>query len=280
MARIYKPPPFTTILDRAHPLSRGLIFATLFEGSVPVDAATGYSSTPTGSPQTLTVAEPGWGAGADFPAAGTAHHIFSGYTSDTQWLLAGGISIFARGMCRSFAGYNNILIKALSNGSINSPLEFRLDSGTGALNPLRANAAGGESLGGGGALSATTGVVQSWGATLPNTNGINAVVYLNGVGIATNPATEAPYTGSNQPVWIGRRQDGATQFNGVLLAVYVWSRMLSAAEMLWVHKEPYAIWRPKIALVGKGSGAAPSAAVFRRTLSGLGTRTGSRQVVM
>ena len=276
MARIYKPRPFSSKLDRAHPLSKGLIFATLFDGAVPVDAVTGYASTPANAPQTSAVGEPGYGAGASFPASGTAHHVFSGYTSDVGWL--GDLSVFVRGVCSNLAHYNEVLFKNPNNGLSANPIELRITAGSGVITVIRPNATGGandETDAG----VITAGVVQDWGTVCPGVNGLPQVNYANGVAFTGTTTAQAPYGGSNFPVWIGLRADGFGSFEGVLLCVYVWSRKLSSSEMLWLHREPYAIWRPKIDTpLFSVSAAVAGGAVFRKTLSAVGTRTGSRQV--
>jgi hypothetical protein len=105
-------------------------------------------------------------------------------------------------------------------------------------------------------------------------DGATSKIYVNGVLGASSNVVTTLGTGT-KAMLIGNNLNGDGQTNGSIANARLYDRALMPGEILAIYSEPFN--RDLIALA-KGAGAAPSTVVFRRTLSELGTRGGSRQV--
>jgi len=101
----------------------------------------------------------------------------------------------------------------------------------------------------------------------------------NAVVIGSSTANSGPNYNANSRVGIGVYQ-AASGRNSKSIAqhVYFWNRNLEQAEAQQLYVEPYAFLRP-LRKYHFTTAVAPATAVFRRTLSEFGARTGARQVM-
>lgn len=107
--------------------------------------------------------------------------------------------------------------------------------------------------------------------------------YFNGVSSSLTAGSNALGTISDPTSYSigGLASLAARSIDGVLYYFYKYARVLTQTEALWLKAEPYAFLRQRPAITYsfmRGTTAAAVTTVFRRTLSALGTRTGSRQV--
>ncbi len=106
-------------------------------------------------------------------------------------------------------------------------------------------------------------------------------IYVNGVYKDNSNTADATIPTATANVLFGRREySGFTEpLDGWLRYVYIWNRVLSAAQIALLYQEPYAMLVEPLAPVYYRVPAAGAAATTaeRRTLSPVGTRTGSRQ---
>jgi len=121
-------------------------------------------------------------------------------------------------------------------------------------------------------------IAHSWwggsvGSACKLMEGPNAVV------IGSSTANSGPNYNANSRVGIGVYQ-AASGRNSKSIAqhVYFWNRNLEQAEAQQLYVEPYAFLRP-LRKYHFTTAVAPATAVFRRTLSEFGARTGARQVM-
>lgn len=266
--RYLKPPSWTVELDRRHPLARGLYFASLFEGGgIATDFVHNYASTPNGGITGSTGSVAGFGVGSKM--AGAQFHNYTQLVADAA--IIGPCSVLALVVVSPITG-NSFFNKETGNGGSVNALEFRSDTGVGALQFV---SPGGAVAGNGPTLTAN--IPQMIGYVDPANDGSTVgTYYLNGVPtVANNPHVRGTAPNSLQ---IGQRQDAGVSLTGTIFFGYIWGRALSSNEMLWLYKEPYAFFRPKASAVSVANTSAAAAAVlFRRSRSLLGTRVGSRQ---
>jgi|SRR5215469_15141450 len=238
--RIYKPRAHTVVLDRAHPLANGLVFATLMEGPFGFEYVNGFHGIPSSGstlPSAAATNEPGHGVGLS-EGNGVAGQClkFSQTVSDAPY--NGAITVSIRGSIVSNSSYRMLMTKVSGNGATNSTFEFRCNPSNvlEMLDPTLTH----------GANTVSAGLHTLGFAGLRN-NTNNGNFYIDGISDTGNiPNYSGPSGTSNtKPILIGERDD-ATGFsaNGTWLCAYIWKRELSTAEMLWIHQEPYAFFRP------------------------------------
>jgi hypothetical protein len=238
-----KPPHGAAELDWSHPLATGLQVLVLFNegGGLAMDLARRIAGVPTSAPFGTVCAD---GPGADL--SGSARYIFP-IPVDTPFV--GPISLVWRGVVRGTSTFQSFLGKALTNGAFNCPFDFRTsNAATPLVTLIRSNAS----------VTSAPATPLSWPAVtlnalktyavaqVPPTNVNGAVVYINGVSQGTfgmSPDVATP-TGAGADLWIGRRQDGVVQMDGIVSVCAIWSRALTPVEFLWQHAEPYAMLRP------------------------------------
>jgi hypothetical protein len=276
--RSAKPRSGLVQLDRAHPLARGLQFAVLFDGGGPaVDKVRGFVSVPTNAPTGLAVQESGFGAGANFPAAGTAYHAFpQTATAAMDAPFTGLLTILWRGVVRVAGSFSDFAHKTQTNGGSFCPFDLRTDNGTPPKLVLVRSSSAGAGQWTSTGPTIVVGTLHNYAVTQAG-DGVNttAAFYIDAVssGSSVTGNTNAP-VGAAQAICIGRRLDGAVQMNGICSACYIWSRILPASEIAWLAFEPYAFFKPIAQLTKTPS---PIIALQRRTLSPTGSHVGGRQ---
>jgi hypothetical protein len=236
--RINKPRIHEVMVNWAHPLTRKLEFAALFEGGVAVDLAGESSSVPNGSPQTALANLPGIGVGAKLSSSWFS---FPGTASDAPYVGA-DTTILVRGTITSNSVFHMLAVKE-SSTSVGF-FEYRINSGPPANLSLVCPT--------GGSPSDTTALaintVYDLGvtATFSNSAAGTVIFYINGIKSTTSTGNN--YNGtttSNTPILVGKRSDTVGEWSGTVFHVYIWNRVLSDAEMAWLSSEPYAFFIPR-----------------------------------
>jgi hypothetical protein len=136
--------------------------------------------------------------------------------------------------------------KHTTNGATDNPFGFLTDNAaTPSLSIVRANAGGYRQWL---AQPVTLGVVQEHVVSFPGSL-IETMpsAYINAVAQSvSNPSGTGTgaVTGSAADLRVGRRADDIVQLDGTIIHAAIWSRALSAADILWLYTEPYAMLRP------------------------------------
>ena len=235
----YLPKPPVCILNRAHPLARGLVAAWPFDE--------------------------GGGGKTVRDAVGSNHGTAQAYN---KW--TGG----AFGHCMAFNGTNDYVSVADSaslDGMANITIAFWGKASTFSDNAypvgkrasyeflanggkLKAGVNSGDWVYATTATSITTGV---WFHATVTYDGSNVKIYYNGSLEDTQPQSGLVANNTN-PLGLGFLLNPAVegyQFNGSIDDVRIYNRALSAAEVAAVYADPWAIYRPlrdwlKVALMG------------------------------
>ncbi len=117
-----------------------------------------------------------------------------------------------------------------------------------------------------------TGAVRKVGTT-------DISVWVDGhLDVASTTAAADTFTNATNETWLGRdKGDSSATFNGDMDFVYCWNRALSDMEIGALTIQPYQLFAlPR--RMWFAPTAAASTVKFRKTLSGIGTRAGSRQL--
>lgn len=120
------------------------------------------------------------------------------------------------------------------------------------------------------------------GGAIGTTVDINGIVhYYNGIlanmsGGFSSVGTQPRDNDDQSGICIGNRPNTQRNFNGRIEYVFMWNRVLRREEIAQLYVTPYIFITPNYLPVNINSIAVT--AVFRKTLSGLGSRVGSRQV--
>lgn len=101
--------------------------------------------------------------------------------------------------------------------------------------------------------------------------------YVDGVQDASAAYTGTQNLANTNTFDIGRYANDGVYFFGNIYHLALYGRALTAAEMHWSAQEPYALLRPIVRRRYFVPTAVATTAIFRRTLAGVGTRTGARQ---
>lgn len=269
--------------NKANPISRGLIGAWV-PGTALIDvsgsAVSGnnlkYFGTSTGyanSREGPGVAHTGAGSGLVTPPL----------VSGSPFLYTNAITLYYRGnQISAPPNFANFIGSTYDNAG-NSPYYLagiRVD--TNPFYNVFWNNAGSFVQGTPGNVSPVTSGMFSVAASFVVNGNVN--FYLNGVNKGNQGfGAGAPTTTATSYLSIGEDNDNqTTRFtNSTTLVAYAWNRALSDAEIAALDNAPYSLLTPIPILIpplGTATAAAPGV-VFRRTLSALGTRVGSRQMV-
>lgn len=183
------------------------------------------------------------GVGADYSSTANQQ-----YAHRPGYAITGEITIFALIELRARTNYGAIVAKQ-GTTTTNAPCELRLGASgatTGEIQLLRANAstyntakAGstGQNLVSLGAL--TTLVVRSDSPSA----GAQVDFFVNGVKYSST-MNLASVTDNGSAVWIGRRYDGVTQFDGRIYHVGLMQRMWMDSEVLAYIGNPLLVYAP------------------------------------
>lgn len=94
-------------------------------------------------------------------------------------------------------------------------------------------------------------------------DGTNVALYRDGL-VRASVASSYNITAGSVPLRIGRRGDGALVMNGALADVRVWSRALSAAEVLELYAHPWDMFVSARRVLANVSAASTFPHYFRR----------------
>jgi hypothetical protein len=183
---------------------------------------------------------------------------------------AGDFAVFVRFIPHSWPNSFNGLVNKLGGGG--GELWLSLNA-AGNVNECFAGGSGG----GVGPLTTNFNLNTICDLCFSRTGG-TITFYANGVNIGT--AAIAGTTGSpTERLELGRSDHNANQGGDYQFThLNIWSRALSTAEVLQLHLDPYAFLVPVFEPTFKTAAATVSAIVFRKTLSQIGGRVGSRQL--
>ncbi len=122
---------------------------------------------------------------------------------------------------------------------------------------LRINTDGGQTL-----LNGLTTITPNtgWYHALGTWDGSEMSVFLNGVSDATPVARTGTLTDNNQPFAIGAHEGTQTNraFNGKIVDVRIWDRVLTPAEIRSLYQDPFGSVRPVLRVAGR----APTPPIF------------------
>jgi hypothetical protein len=293
----YRRPGIVTGINRQHPLARGLISAYAPSSLLVPDVAgsvngVGGTLTPfSGSTAVM-------GANQDGPAlicnAATSDGVIGpnlvtgNYFADDN---AVAFSIFVRMKVLGYGAANQGIASIVwSQPNISPYIVAGILAGSNALGPpgtgtgvqLFTNNALGSLQRLDEGLGYNIGVMSSALVTYQAVNAAGSMaVYRNGIlSNSGNAGSSNPiHHTSTSAMGLGNFTGGGPS-NVAINVVYMWSRQLSAGEAMQLAADPYGLLRgsvERIALISTPAGVVPTT-VFRKTLSGLGGRVGSRQI--
>jgi hypothetical protein len=240
-----KPPPGVAV-DRGHPLGSRLFGCWLFNeqaGKAAVNLGTG--------PMTAVTGSLAWAGGASsWDGSKTA------YAGLSTWTPPASASVFVRFKQTSFSN------RAIVGDRDNSNIFLYLDSGRTDVSAY----VGGTNLTSGPGRTIVNG--RWYTVAITASVGGPCALYQDGTLTAAGTGgsfatTEFRIGVSTNSFWGG--------FLGLIDCVHLYHRTLSAAEIAWLHAEPYAMLRPVVRRSFSGGGGAT--ALFRRTAF---LRAGSR----
>jgi len=138
-------------------------------------------------------------------------------------------------------------------------------------------------FGGGGSVgSVTLGMTAGnvYDLVVQDTLASGGQVYLNGVltGGASSLTNYNSTTESSVPFCLGPIPTGNTAGQWQYITCQLWKRVLTGSEIRRLYADPYCFLASDTIAIKTATAAATT--VFRRTLSPLGTRTGSRQAII
>ena len=162
-----------------------------------------------------------------------------------QYNLLGPITLIWYGVIDTLTQYQFLIARAVGNGAVNNPFEFRVNSG-GGMQLLRAN-------GSGYSLWATAQsppvgrpvvLVATHGGNLANA--VGASLWINGVSYTITPTytTSGVATGNSEPLLLGTRSDTFTYMRGACMAAIGFSRILSNAEIKAISANTWSVFAP------------------------------------
>lgn len=217
-------PPAGTLLDRSHPLTRGLVFFAPFnEGAgTPLDLISGTRA---------TMPVIGWGPtryGAAYDQAGGTGGTYVRWTNvmataNTAWTMAVILRVRAQDS-------NGVMIASIGPGTkyyqISSANDLLASNGVITLSPTLTFADGRDRM-----------VVMS-------NDGSTSRAYINGTLYGT--ASEASAMGSGAKTWqYGAWSADGWDLDGRIAAGWVWDRVLSATEVRELSQRPFDMMMPR-----------------------------------
>lgn len=106
--------------------------------------------------------------------------------------------------------------------------------------------------------------------------------FINGrkgtTNIVTNTLTGSPYFNISPRIGAYNGAAVTSFLKGVLLIMAVWKRELTEAEIVDLHNNPYTMFESYKISIPTFKAPTTASTVFRKTLSSIGSRVGSRQV--
>jgi Concanavalin A-like lectin/glucanases superfamily len=230
-------PPKGAMLNRGHPLARGLVGCWLMNegGGNQVYDLSGNGAT--GTLNMDTKWQPG-NKGSALYFDGTGDYVNIPYYNDKPFL--GEITISVWAMISSGSAYRHFVGKHLSSGSINNPFDFRTDnSTTQKMSLVRASLYHSKEWLG---PNVILGKWCNYVVAAPTLIDASPVFYLNGKssdGLPSSGTGTGSPTGSNAPIRIGSRADGVVNMLGFISSVQIWNHALTASEIMSLYREPF-----------------------------------------
>lgn len=213
--------PASPQLDRTHPLTRGMIFC--HAPGVAVNELTGFYN------QTAPVNQ----HISELTAEGNASNSAPGVsTTGTQMAVYSTLTAYFRSYVKgTVPAFGNFFGNSFSNPNVSPFLtwEMQMDATPTNWQAIWNTAGVGTQLAGN-----APGIGLLSICTTFTVNG-NVVLYRNGLQINTGAfGASAPTVGSG-----GQSLIGTTNANSKTLIAAAWNRILTTAEIMWLHVEPY-----------------------------------------
>lgn len=269
--QILKPSISQAVIDGNHPLAKALLGCWLLNehgGLTAFDLTNRYGS---GS---LT-SGPTWANGKAGPAvsfaSASSQYITISHNANAGFTPANGFSIACRFKLNSNRNYNGLFAK--TNSNIPGPFDTYIDSG-GTLNFFYGQGSNSGSV-------TTSGLAaNTWYDFIGTSNGTTGTIWLNGQSKATGGSAPSGVADTSNAMRIGSRNDGATFMDGYIEYAYLYNRTLIAPEIQQLSLDPYAfLAQPsRIRYFATPTAGTPVTVIYRKTLSLVGTRAGTRQV--
>lgn len=162
-----------------------------------------------------------------------------------QYNILGPLTLVWVGVIDTLAQYQFLIARALGNGAVNNPFEFRVNSG-GGMTLTRANASNYSAwtTAQSPPIGAPVVLVATHGDSIGNS--IGASLWINGVSQSVTPTynTTGPATGNSEPLLLGTRSDTFTYMRGACMAAIGFSRILSNAEIKAISANPWSVFAP------------------------------------
>lgn len=179
---------------------------------------------------------------AIFPAAGTPH---ASLLSRSAYNILGPLTLVWVGVIDTLAQYQFLIARAVGNGAVNNPFEFRVNSG-GGMTLTRANASNYSAwtTAQSPPIGAPVVLVATHGDSIGNS--IGASLWINGVSQAVTPTynTTGPATGNSEPLLLGTRGDLYSYMRGACMAAIGFPRVLSDSEIKSISANPWQVFAP------------------------------------
>ena len=225
-------------IDWTHPLANGLLFYAFDTGlGPPIDLAGGNIGVSQGSGSAPTTGVTANGTGLQYNA-GTSY-VYTLASLGSQVPTSGTLAC-AFNTVAAPTGGAGICNLSTSSGS-EGYFDFEWNSVGGGGVQSYAAAGGNTFVGATGASGALNTYISMVETEVANT----AIQYLNGAQSASASATlPSPLINSASQVAIGDYVGAGFPYKGFIPYVGVWSRALSAAEVLQLHQDPYCFLLP------------------------------------
>ena len=169
---------------------------------------------------------------------GTATSYALLYGPASAYDILGPLTLMWVGSISDVAANNILISRAYNNGATNNPFELRLNPG-GVIQLLRSNAVGYAYV-----TASNTAPVNTPLVIIAQADSAGTQFIING--LYSNAGVTLPYpsaAGSNQPLSLGRRDDGNYSTNHTALAVG-WPRILSRKEVDDLTANPWQVFQP------------------------------------
>lgn len=217
------------LLDRAHPLSRGLVLWLPMNeggGGVTFDVVSGKRATLTNGP----VRTGGKDGGGALTFDGSDDYITIPH--DPALALLGDMSWFCFIRPVTYGNHHCLPSKATVNWG--NPFDMRLENGTGVITHCRGTASSNSC-----ASSTSSAPLNRWTHIGATQKGTAVRFFFNGGLDSTGTVSITP-TDASGALRIGVRVDSATKMNGQLTHVRVYNRALLDSEVAQLYADPMA----------------------------------------
>lgn len=290
-----RPKPSFPHVQKAHPLSQGLVFCVdLHEG---YGGKSGTVANPETAPNSIVDVVnqiPGnfcTGSSGTATWKGSPYGWSANFTGTGTGTSAERISFSANSACpRPLRITSKVTIACLLKYTASTNANARIASRAAAGNasPFIAYGIYQASVGninfgiGTSSFSSLSGAISGgiWYLIHGVYDGANMSLYIDGQFNSSSAKTGTLDDTGNFSIGADQETTANETFNGQVAGVWVWNRPLTEYETALHFVDPFGMLRPqsKIPLYKKASSGGGSTFKYRRTLSPLGARVGSRQV--